>query len=121
VTNEIDFAVVSLHRPNPDGSAFLRRREAMRRRPAQIFEAGNLRKALLSSRLRGERGPQWLLFDQDVHECVYVKGRDESSQSSLQQSMPVSAAEQAREATLGVKIHMERRERERECGAKPPL
>lgn len=27
-----------------------------------------------------ERGPQWLVFDQDVQECVYVKGRDESSQ-----------------------------------------
>lgn len=27
-----------------------------------------------------ERGPQWLVFDQDLQECVYVKGRDESSQ-----------------------------------------
>jgi hypothetical protein len=110
VTNEIDFAVVSLHRPNPDGSAFLRRREAMRRRPAQIFEAGNLRKALLSSRLRGERGPQWLVFDQDVHECVYVKGRDESSQSSLQQSMPVSAAASTRGYPGGENPYGEERE-----------
>jgi hypothetical protein len=60
-----------------------------------------------------ERGPQWLVFDQDVHESVYVKGRETNQVCSNQCPSPQQA--RARGYPGGENPY------ERECGAKPPL